>query len=156
MTEYRRADEVAHIAWELIQEHHEHLEHIRIEFVWRDQAADKGGKAVLGKARKVTGLNAFLARDDTDSDDYGDFFVMEIAQDTWAGMTGAQRKALVDHELHHMGLDEKARLAIVPHSCEEFSGVLARHGAWKADVAEFIEIGKGITRLQLVDAAAEG
>lgn len=157
MTEYRRADEVAHIAWETIQSHHPHLEHIRIDYVWRDQAASKGGKAVLGKARKVGGLNAFLARNDGNSDDYMDFFVMEIAEDTWAGMDANQRKALVDHELLHMGLNDKAQLTIIPHDCEAFNLEIVRHGLWKGDIAELVEIGKGVTRLNLVPepAAAE-
>lgn len=155
--EYRRADEVAHIAWELIQDFHLHLENVRIEYVWRDKASARGDKVVLGKARRVSGLNAFLSRMDQENDEWQDYFVVEIAADTWAGMSAAQRKALVDHELAHFGINEKGQLVLVHHDIEEFQAVLQRHGAYKPDLAQFIEIGKGVQRLALVpDAGPEG
>lgn len=150
-TIYRRADEVAHIAWELIQDHHPHLEPVRIEFVWRDKASDSKGKTVLAKARKVGGLNAFLGRLGKDGDHYEEFFVMEVAEDTWEALSDKQHIALVDHELCHFVLNDKGGLAITAHDVEEFVEIVLRHGLWKRDVAELIEAGKGIQRLQLED-----
>lgn len=153
--EYARADEVAHIADGLIPTNHPHLVPVRIEYVWRDKAASKGDRVTLGKARKVSGLNAFLAREDPDSDACEDFFVLEIARDTWEGMNSKQREALVDHELAHMGLTEDGKLTTVPHDIEEFHAILKRHGAWKSDLAVFVEIGKGIARLPLDPVEAD-
>lgn len=148
MTTYRRAEEVAALAWELVQDHHPHLEeNVRIEFVWRDEAAVSKGRTKLATARKISGLNAFLGRPDPDADVYDDFFVMEVAEDMWLLMNAAQRRALVDHELCHMVLDEKGKIALKAHDVEEFIDVIQRHGLWKRDVAELVETAKGVQRL---------
>lgn len=63
MADYRRAPEVQAIARDLIDtiEQHKTLASVRIEYVWRDKAAKSKGRTVLAKARKIGGLNAFLA-----------------------------------------------------------------------------------------------
>jgi putative metallopeptidase len=147
---YRPAPEVEAIAGPLIEAHHQHLtEHgdVRIEYLFRSEATVKGGHVVLGKARKVSGLNAFLAGwdDATDVDDEaGDevrpFFVIEIAADQWATLTEAQRTALVDHELCHLNVeptDESVKLTLAGHDLEEFGAVVERHGLWKPAVELF-------------------
>lgn len=93
MTEYRPAPSVQRIAEDLIREHHDHLVDVRIEYAFRDKAAKKAGKTVFGTARKVGGLNAFLATDtdETGSDEVDDFFVIEIAEDTWRILDQFQR-----------------------------------------------------------------
>lgn len=153
MPDYTRAEDVEQIAAELIRLHHPHLDRVRIEYVWRDKASVKGGKIVLGKARKVSGLNAYLSRPDPDSDVYVDYFVIEIAADTWAALNEDQQRALVDHELMHCGLDANFRLTLVPHDCEAFVNEIVRHGLWKRDLAELVEAGKGVQRLALVAEA---
>jgi hypothetical protein len=150
---YWKAQEVRDIAEGLIPEFHEHLQEKTILYVFRSQASEKKFRVVLGSARQVSGLNAYLAfREVLEVQDIsncirspvlkGDarppappvptFYVIDIAYDTWLKLTGSQRIALVDHELSHIGAD-----GMVGHDIEEFSSVVARHGEWKPDLKEF-------------------
>lgn len=137
---YTAAPEVAHIAGDLIAtvDDHAELAGVDIVYVWRDKAAKSKGRTVLGKARKVSGLNALLARDLGDD---APLFVIEVAQDEWIDLTTKQRYALVDHELSHLrvkiGDDGERDLSIGGHDVEEFRSVIDRHGFWKSDVADF-------------------
>jgi predicted metallopeptidase len=133
-TEYSYAAEVEEVARELIAEHHQHLEDERIEYIFRSKATLKGGKTVLGKARKISGLNAFLAKEPNRA---GPFFVIEVPVEEWKELTPEQRKALVDHELSHCDLTDEGELQITPHDVEEFAAVVERHGFWTQDVAVF-------------------
>jgi hypothetical protein len=132
---YRPAPPVAAIADTLIGDHHPHLKDVHIVYLWRPKAASSKGAVVLGKARKITGLNAQLVA----------FASPEplADEDTWETLTEAQRTALVDHELCHLGVDipEKAdkdrKLIILGHDLEEFAAVVERHGLWRPDVETF-------------------
>lgn len=146
MAMYMPAPEVADIAADLIDtvDRHSDLEHVRIDYVFIDEAPTSKGRIVLGRARKVTGLNALLAgsahQGRTDGMQQPDpFFVVEIAHDYWTQvLTGAQQRALVDHELCHCDVEEHEdpmragewKLSIVGHDVEEFSCVVQRHGLW--------------------------
>ena len=136
MTVYTRAPEVALIAKQLIEDvpEHQDLDAAHIEYVWRDQHAKEKGRAVLGKARKVSGLNGYLING-------GDLFVIEIAEDTWKQLDEKQRIALVDHELCHLRVDfdddGEPKLSLRGHDLEEFAGIVERHGLWASDVAAF-------------------
>jgi len=150
-TEYTEAKEVQAVAAEVIRAHHRHLIGERIEYVFRSKHAKKAGKVVLGTARLVQGLNAFLAaptdeEQDVFSGDAGEtFFVMEIAKDTWKELDEKQRVALVDHELCHMWVEdevdddgnEKRVFKILAHDVEEFTPIINRHGLWKPDLEAF-------------------
>lgn len=114
---------------QLIEDHHPMLRLETVIVVWRPEATVDKGRLVLGKARKIGGLNAFLSRPEPDSDYASDYFVIELAEDIWRWLTPAQQAALVDHELTHCVVDE-GRLAIVGHDVEEFVSVIGRHGIW--------------------------
>lgn len=129
MIEYTDAPEVKVIADEIIKAHHPHLEDEEIDYVFRDKAANKGSKTILGMARKMRGLVSFLSRDTTDT-----FFVMEIALDTWKTLTDEQKNALVDHELCHFGVDDEGNRFIIPHDLEEFAVIIERHGIWSQGI----------------------
>jgi hypothetical protein len=76
---YRPAPSVERIAQALIGKHHHHLSDVRVDYVFRSEAAKSGGKTVMGKARKISGLNAYLAQQvDPDETPAG------IAEDVWA------------------------------------------------------------------------
>jgi predicted metallopeptidase len=145
MTNYRPAPAVERIASDLIGKHHRDLDGVRIEYVFRETAAKKAGKHIWGQARKVSGLNAYLATDTTsDVVDVDDFFVIEIAEDIWAELNDQERIALVDHELCHCvaEVDEDAEtitLRVAPHDVEEFRVIVERHGLWRGDVEHFAE-----------------
>lgn len=155
MTDYSQADAVKAIAAELVPLHHRHLIGHRVEFVWRDTAAKKAGKVVLGRARKISGLNAFLAREDQTLEGEGvpDFFVIEIAEDEWGDLREPQRVALVDHELSHCAVmpdeDGLLKLSMAPHDCEEFCSVVERHGLWRPDVTAFVHAARAV-QLELI------
>lgn len=159
-TTYEYAPGVEHIAQRLIPKHHPELieSGVHIAYVWRDKAASKGGKAVFGKARKVTGLNAYLARPDFGGED---FFVIEIAEDTWQILDKAQQEALVDHELSHCAAiwDEEKdqwKYMIRPHDCEEFVAIVRRHGLWKPDVEHLVSAAIQGSQLGLLDGLSDG
>lgn len=143
---YRPAPAVERIAKDLIARHHTDLHGVPIRYVFRSEAAKKAGKVVFGTARKISGLNAYLAADDVDEAGYGaeDFFVIEIAEDVWSVLDSDQRVALVDHELCHCSLevtdDGTVKLGIRPHDLEEFRAVVERHGLWEPEVELFAEV----------------
>jgi Putative phage metallopeptidase len=159
-TQYRLAPEVARLAGPLISDHHRHLVdlgYVRIEYVMRDEAATSQGRTIWGKARKVTGLNAFIAREETGVVDLVDpdpFFVIEIAEDIWVTLNSRQRLALVDHELSHLQVSENDKgemvLALVGHDVEEFGEIVRRHGLYKKDVEHFAKVCSD--QLSLLDA----
>jgi hypothetical protein len=135
---------VAAIASNLIAEHHTQLAEAPIVYVFREQATRSKGRLVLGRARRITGLNAFLVAlaagdvSDDESEEGHDFFVMEITQDMWATATEVQKAALIDHELSHFAIDtEKGSFTIRGHDIEEFAAVVARHGLWQPDLEVF-------------------
>lgn len=149
MTAYTPAPEVERIAEKLIHEHHRHLEDVPIRYLWRDKAAVAKGNVVLGKARKIGGLNAHLAHYAAGADEPPEeveFFVMEIGADWWKTLTQEQQVALVDHELSHFGVeipeqaDKERKLVIRGHDLEEFAAVVERHGLWRPDVETFREV----------------
>lgn len=131
--EYSEATEVELVARDIIQEHHPDLrayQH-RITYVFRSEAAVSNGKQIWGKARKITGLNAYLARGGTP------FFVIEIAADIWKDLEPNQKKALVDHELSHCYVTDEGDLQLLPHDIEEFGVIVHRWGLWRSDVEDF-------------------
>lgn len=143
---YRPAPAVEHIAGTLIPTHHPDLDGVRIQYVFRSKASKKNDKIVLGKARKVSGLNAYLATpaDEVGFDDEAvEFFVIEIAEDCWRDLNHEQRIALVDHELCHLAIefddDEQVKLVMRSHDLEEFREIVERHGLWKPDLTEFAD-----------------
>lgn len=146
MTEYRPASAVARIAATLIPKHHPELEGVRIEYVFRDKTAISKGKEVWGKARKITGLSAYLAaKPSSDVVFTEDLFVIEIAEPVWGDLKEPQRIALVDHELSHCTIDVDeddgtVKLQMVPHDLEEFRHVVERHGLWRQELEAFASV----------------
>ena len=142
MTVYRQAHEVEKIANDLIKKVPEHkaLADVRIYYVFKPEATKSHGKLVLGKARMIGGLNAYLIEDE--DPDGGNVYVVEIAENTWRRMTAAQQKALVDHELCHFVVepgddDNPTVMKIRGHDLEEFASIVERHGFWRSDIATF-------------------
>jgi hypothetical protein len=140
-TEYDRADDVRLIAGKLIELFHPHLLGIRIEYVFLSEPPMSLGRALAGRARKVSGLNAYLATPDFEGPAEPEpFFVIEITQPTWDKGAWRWRIALVDHELKRCGVDElTGDLYLVPHDEEEFDEIVERHGAWEAGLETFAE-----------------
>lgn len=146
-TKLTPAPAVAHLGKKLCASNHPHLAGTRVEYFFQEHASRKGGKLVLGNARKVSGLNAMLATPGATSSEGNEFFVIVIAEDMWDTLGNSQREALVDHELSHCGIDVddsgNVKLHLINHDVEEFADILRRHGLWKPDLTDFLEaIGK--------------
>lgn len=140
-TEYWWADEPKRIAEDLIPKNHDHLIEFtdQIRYVFRDKAAKSNGKQVWGKARKVSGLNAFIAGGP------GEFHLVEFAADIWDRLSPRSKRALVDHELCHLNVEEEEKdgelvtvLTIKAHDIEEFTEIVQRHGFWRPDLIDFV------------------
>lgn len=143
--EYRHAPEVAEIARKLIAavaDHHE-LVNAHIVYVFRTKASKSRGHETWGKARKPTGLQAWLANPEQTHDVWSEpwpFFVIEIAWDVWQRLDDGQKVALVDHELCHCAVgyseDGELQLSMRHHDVEEFVGVIKRNGLWRESVQD--------------------
>ena len=138
-TSYSPAPEVEAIASQLIDDYHPDLIGAPITYVFRTPAAMSGGREVWGKARKITGLNAYLAGGPEGADA---FLVIEIALDVWEQLTPAKRHALVDHELSHCSWDPLEGCSTVGHDVEEFAAVISRHGLWTTTLDTFVRAGQ--------------
>ncbi len=163
MPEYRPAPAVERIANKIIPRWHDHLAGERIEYVFRDKAAKKNQKIVLGTCKKISGLTAYLASPDVEhahDAEVEDFWCVEIAEDAWRELEPHQREALVDHELCHIGFeyDEDADLVTLKpaaHDVEEFGSIIDRHGLWKPDLEEFADRLERRARADSADLDAE-
>jgi hypothetical protein len=137
---YWPAPEVEDVANDLIHDFHSHLASEHLVYIFLDEAPVSKGRVQMGRAKIATGLNAWLATEKLDREpEPAPFFIVEIAKKYWDVMTAAQRRALVDHELHHCWVDEEGKLSVQPHDVEEFNSVIARHGLWWQDVQTFAE-----------------
>ena len=143
------AESVQALATSLIPNYHPELATARIRYIFCEKASMKGGKPVLGKVRKISGILEFM----TDTD-----FVMEIPTDRWTDMPQEQRRALVDHLLERCTgeEDEEDASATMKWSMrepdvQEFSSILRRHGAWNDDLAGFASVAKEIDLEAIVE-----
>lgn len=158
--EYRIAEEPARIGRELMEAHHEHLLGVRVDFLYMNKTPKSKGRDVWGRAKKVSGLNAFLAlgpryMPETYEDQPYDLFVIEVSEEVWKHLKPAARRALVDHELAHCDIetDEDGRTSLVVrgHDVEEFEVVVKRHGLWKQDVEDLVRAGAEQLTLDAID-----
>lgn len=119
-----------------------------------------GGKRILGTAcmPAVSGsLSSLFDQLLEDAVGYTPDFLITLNSDYWQTASDREREILVFHELLHCGQakdqfgadkyrksDGAPVLGMVAHDLEEFCDVVARYGAWKGDIQEFL------------DAAADG
>lgn len=152
MTKHWPAPEAAEIGRSLLH-HHPHLLPIRIEYIFRDEAQKDGDHTVWGRAHKVSGWKAMLATEDATDSSGCDLFVIELAWDVWRLLSPAQKHALVDHEMCHLGVivtDEgQHKLVTLRHDVEEFIAIVQRHGLWRPSLADLIAAA-GPTQLRLL------
>lgn len=132
------------LARPLIEEHHRHLLEVRLLFLFTNKKRLKHKKTTLGTAQKLSAMLRYLSSGENTAIDEGVDFIILLGELEWAGLTDAQRRALVDHELAHCdGAPNAWRLR--GHDVEEFAEVIQRHGLWQNDVARFIEVAGQLT-----------
>ena len=122
--EFTSSPEVEEIAEKLIEILKPELEGFTIRYIFNSENPKKDGREVIGLARKVVGLNAYLAGEPEG------FFVLETGLPAYEELTTNQKIAYVHHELCHFGIDDPGNLSIIPHDIEEFNEVAAIHGAY--------------------------
>lgn len=146
---YALAQEAQVLGEELIPKYHPHLTTVRVEYVFNEAAMKSKGKELFARAKKKSGLDAFLFAPPTE-DDPKPFFVIEINKQAWDVLNKKQKRALVDHELCHCLWDVEKGLYMRTHDVEEFSEIIKRHGLWQPDVQLFAEIAvKHVKQLEL-------
>lgn len=120
------APEIEKIALALIAEHFPTLRNVPIDYRWKRRGGKSGGRAVLGKCIKISGLLKH----------YADVaFVIWLAADNLTAMraTAYQIEALTFHELLHAETDEEGEPTINPHDFEGFAKEIELYGLWKSD-----------------------
>lgn len=139
MAEYCAAIEVADISRDLIEKYHPALGQAEIVYLFRDKAPKRNGKITLGSTRRTSPIEKTLTGFD---------FIIWIAEDEWGKMDAKKRRALVDHELSHCGLDENGNWTTYDHDFTGFNAVLRRHGYWSGDLRR---MKKNMEQLSLFD-----
>lgn len=137
------AKEAENIGRELIGKFHKHLASTRIEYVFLSNTPTTKGTETWGRAKKISGLNAWLADEEKEDNTLPEsFFVIEFAYEVWVTLDEKGRRALVDHELSHCQISEELKPCLRPHDCEEFNQVIRRNGLWRTDVKNLLEAAK--------------
>ncbi len=129
--EFSPAPEVQAIAEKLIEIFKPELEGFEIKYIFASENPRKDGRECIGLARKVTGLNAYLAGFSEG------FFVLETGEPAYRGLDENSRIAFILHELNHFGITDVGNLALIPHDIEEFSQVVEVFGAYREDLILF-------------------
>jgi hypothetical protein len=144
---YSSAESVESIAGGLIPNYHPELATARIMYVFVSEASQKGGRDVLGKARKLAGLQEWALEKD---------FIVEVALDKWNELSEPQRTALTDHLLERCFGEEDEKTSEMKWTLrepdvQEFSTILERHGAWHDSLVGFITVAQSLN----IDEIAE-
>lgn len=142
----------------LLQSQLVHEHEVRFAFVMRLDHGEtgwmRGQKMMLGDAcmPRVTGsLAGLFDQLLEDTIGYRPDFLIRINAEWWDQASDREREILIFHEVKHCGqaVDRYGAprftretnapvLAMVSHDLEEFNDVVARYGAWKSDIVDFI------------------
>lgn len=145
---------------ELIElDEHRHFldEEIPVEFLLRVAPKIKAGRQVLGTCMLPTVqgqlkdlFEQLLAQW------FGrmPMFLIVLDQEFWMEADDVTRRALLEHEMCHVkqernkdgdpkfDRDGNPVFGLVGHDLEEFNYIVRKYGAWKADIAEFLDAAK--------------
>lgn len=129
--EFTHAPEIERIAEKLIEIKKPELEAFEIRYIFASENPKKDGREVTALARKVTGLNAYLAGSPDG------FFVLEFGLPAYEELEPAQIVSVVHHGLCHFGISDEGGLWIVPHDIEEFDEIAEVHGSYHDGLIRF-------------------
>lgn len=142
---YDYAESVEVIAKRILPTYHAELATARMLYMFVDKASMKGGRPVLGKAKKISGALEFLLEKD---------FMIEIPSDQWNNLNENQRLALIDHMLERCtGVEDddensstrgSMKWMIREPDVQEFATILSRHGVWNDGLSSFVEVAQRI------------
>lgn len=130
---WKAGPEVMKSVSKLIGKHHPHLALIEedIIVVFREKAIEKAGKIIMGATKKATPLLAVL----TDKK-YKYKFIIEIGADVWKELDAKQQKALLDHHLCAMKVEEdpntgETKCSLRPADFVGYREEIERWGMWR-------------------------
>ena len=126
--------DIAHLATELIQRHHDLFHSIpdyTVAFLWKRSGGTRNGKAVFGRCQKLGGVAKHFA-----DADYLIWLAADHARD--AALSPLQLEALLFHELCHIepSPEPGAAPGVRPHDAELFLEELLRYGLWQPDLRD--------------------
>ena len=147
--QYKQATEVERIAQDLIEEHYGHLLGVRVTCVLINKTPTSKGRAVWGRAKKISGLPAFLADENGLPDEYEDqppdFFVIEISEEKWSLLSDKGKQALVDEQLVKLDIVEddegRVNLAVRDRGVVVIPELIQRHGLYNDSLKGAAAIG---------------
>lgn len=136
-------NEVISIAEDLIRQFHPELGDANIAFVMKSEEKFKPKPyQKWAAASKIPAkLSSVL--------DYE--FLIWVQMEIWNNLDSAQKKALIDHELSHCGVDDNNCPKMIPHDFEEFSVIIERHGLWRHSLVEMGKAAKEYIQGEIPD-----
>jgi hypothetical protein len=139
--EWRRMPEAEAVVADLVHKHHRHLERAKIVVLGKPKAGKRGGKVNVAKAKRATPELQALIKEIAGEEVH---YVILVGLDAWDKQDTKQRRIVLDHELcHFAGQDlDTGKWGLVGHDVEEFSAILARHGAWNWELRRFCQEAK--------------
>ena len=140
VVEWERQPLIEKLVTELVEKYHAHLVRARIIVLGKPKASKTHGKVNVAKAKRATPAIQALLRDASGVDVH---YLIEVGMDAWDGQSARQKRAILDHELHHftgVEVDDKGRekWGLCGHDVQEFTAVVRRHGAYHADLEVFV------------------
>lgn len=132
------SDEVAAVAAAVIagdprfrdvDQAHGGLYRVGYALLWGEDPESQGGLHAWAKCIKAPRVWANLGPLD---------LVVMVNQRVWAHLSEQQRKAIVTHELLHVGVGETGP-KMLDHDIEEFAMVARQYGPWSPMLANFVE-----------------
>jgi hypothetical protein len=159
-TQYWPAPEIEKIAGKLVPEHHKHLVDfdVTVVYLFTNKVPKVKGKEVWGQVHKITGRNAYLAKDNPDGTA---FFTITVPKDVFDVLPEDKQVALVDHYLcqcwaevkqakaeadvsqdevdDQIETDNPVKLSLKPYDVEEYACIVRRHGLWREDVEALVD-----------------
>lgn len=146
----------------MLMPEHRHLTENEISFGWlmRNEPKVKGNRVELGSVHETQHMGQGAFKDLFEQLLLGMMghlpkFVVVINAPWWEQAGPMEREALVFHELMHVQQKvdkfgapkfDKDGLPVYGcqgHDIEEFRAVVARYGAWKGDIADFLHAARG-------------
>lgn len=163
--QYEISNDVEKVAKEVIKEHHkDELSHRRIVYITQEKKDEKTGMAVaqmrkgkpiFGDIKIITGLNAFLAsgEEQTDFDGPTPIVALVVSKHAWNLLKPEQRKAWVDQQLCRLDYDlETGKPSIGDFDVKEMTVIAKRYGAWNDDLSAFFKAAKQYPLFEVEDA----
>lgn len=133
--EWTRLGLVEDVVHDLVKRHHQHLMRATIIVLGKPKATRALGRTIIATPRKVSAAMQALLKDHIGEAHY----LIEIGQDEWEKLDGKTKRIHLDRALCCFGGHdiEKDRWTMATYDVQEFTPIVARHGAWNATLEVF-------------------